>query len=165
MPNTLAGAPGRGRGGDIAWLDEEPAAELLTALLVATPATELVRGLTSELGGNPLAPSEVADALTPAQLAGEQRLRLPLPAGSTADRIFGHRVAALDREPRQALRITAVAAGDGLHVALAVLATQQIGRAPLELLARRMTCSGVGWLTKTGFIHQLYERNNREKFR
>lgn len=92
-------------------LDEEAAAELSTARLAAAPAAEVVRALTSELGRNPLALSEMADTLTPAELAGGKSLHLPLPAGQSANRIFGPRMAALDREPLQALRVTAVPRG------------------------------------------------------
>jgi hypothetical protein len=115
-------------------LGEAPAGVLLAARRTAAPAGDVTRTLAEELGGNPLALLEAADALTPDELAGRRPLRHPLPAGLTADRIFGHRLAALDEAPRRALQVAAVAAGDGVAVLLTALAAAGLGPTALEQL-------------------------------
>ncbi|MHD0279760.1 helix-turn-helix transcriptional regulator [Rhodococcus aetherivorans] len=119
---------------NIGALDEDSAAELLTARFAAAPAEEVVRALTAELGGNPLALHEVSGTLTRAELTGTDPLRAPFSAENAASRIFGPRISALDRASLHALRITAVAAGDGLEVVLAALAAEPGDCAALESL-------------------------------
>ncbi|WP_232839693.1 helix-turn-helix transcriptional regulator [Nocardia aurea] len=114
--------------------DNVAAAELLTARCAEAPAADVVRVLTEQLEGNPLALSEVADALTPAELTGRAPLHLPLQARLTAERIFGPRIAVLDPGQRLVLEIAAVGAGDGPAAVLAALSTQQIARATVEAL-------------------------------
>ncbi|WP_344618429.1 ATP-binding protein, partial [Dactylosporangium salmoneum] len=82
-------------------LPDDAAAELLRAGH-AEVTDPVVRDLVALTGANPLALAEIADRLTPAQLAGRAPLPDPLPGGA---RLFGDRVTALSAAARTAALI------------------------------------------------------------
>ncbi|MEV5753107.1 AAA family ATPase [Actinoallomurus sp. NPDC052308] len=89
---------------DVRGLPESAAAELLESRCGALPAP-VARELVTLTRANPLALSEIAAGLTPAQLAGREPLPDPLPGGA---RLFGHRVAALSAPARLVALVAAV---------------------------------------------------------
>jgi DNA-binding CsgD family transcriptional regulator len=81
------------------------------ALLVQAGAASVARSVTDQIvqatGGNPLAILEVTRLLTPAQLAGEEPLSEPLPAGPGVQRLFERRAAVLSIDTQKALLVAA----------------------------------------------------------
>lgn len=101
------------------------------------PATSpgVVATLHAATGGNPLALSELARTLTPAQLAGSAPLPDPLPLGERGTAAFGDRIAGLPAPTRLALAVVAAAGPGGtslLPVALAELELTAGALAPAE---------------------------------
>src|SRR6266540_555235 len=84
-------------------LDRQHTAELLAGRAAWPVAPHVVDDLAAQTGGNPLALLELIPLLTGEQLGGVEPLPDPLPAGASAERAFGRRVAALDPPARQAL--------------------------------------------------------------
>ncbi len=84
--------------------------------------------IAAETGGNPLALTEVARELSPAQLAGAEALPEPLPAGGSLEQVFGRRVARLPREARMLLAVAA--AEPAASQALVWRAAAQLGIDP-----------------------------------
>ncbi|MFB9905447.1 helix-turn-helix transcriptional regulator [Allokutzneria oryzae] len=83
----------------VAGLDDRSAATLLVG---STPA--VAAELTTLTKGNPLALSELAELLTPAQLSGAAPLPDPLPVGD----VFGEQVARLPEDTRLVLLVAAL---------------------------------------------------------
>jgi DNA-binding CsgD family transcriptional regulator len=81
------------------------------ALLMQAGAASVARSVTDQIvqatGGNPLAILEVTRLLTPAQLAGEEPLSEPLPAGPGVQRLFERRAAVLSIDTQKALLVAA----------------------------------------------------------
>src|SRR6266540_2582724 len=90
-------------------LDRQHTAELLAGRAAWPVAPHVVDDLAAQTGGNPLALLELIPLLTGEQLGGVEPLPDPLPAGASAERAFGRRVAALQRaaalSPREADRL------------------------------------------------------------
>jgi len=105
-------------------LGADAAAGLLVERVGRPVASGVVERLVAATGGNPLALLELAGVLTAAQLGGELPLPDPLPAHISAQRLFGHRIAALDPEGRRAL-LLAAAAGEGEARQLLAAATAE----------------------------------------
>ncbi|TDE47518.1 LuxR family transcriptional regulator [Nonomuraea mesophila] len=103
---------------DVEGLPESAAAELLESRC-GTAAAQVVRELVTSTRANPLALSEVAARLTPAQLAGREPLPDPLPGGA---RLFGDQVAALSVPAR----LLALASAVEADLALALRATDRL---------------------------------------
>src|SRR6266545_1490762 len=97
---------------DAHWLDAASAAALLAGRAAWPVAPHVVDDLAAQTGGNPLALLELIPLLTGEQLGGVEPLPDPLPAGASAERAFGRRVAALDPPARQALLVAAAGATD-----------------------------------------------------
>lgn len=89
---------------DVHGLSEDAAAELLESRY-GSPAAPVRRELITLTEANPLALTEIAARLTPAQLAGRDPLPDPLPGGA---RLFGGRVAELSDSARQVALLAAV---------------------------------------------------------
>jgi hypothetical protein len=96
-------------------LDRQQVAELLADRAGRPAAPHVVGDLAAQTGGNPLALLELAGLLTEGQLGGTEPLPDPLPAGASAERVFGRRVAALDPPARQALLLAAAGASDDVE--------------------------------------------------
>ena len=101
--SALAGLPELAIGG----LDTDAALELLASLAPGRLSSAVGARIAAETGGNPLALTEVARELSPAQLAGAEALPEPLPAGGSLEHVFGRRVARLPREARMLLAVAA----------------------------------------------------------
>ncbi len=93
-------------------LDRQHTAELLAGRAAWPVAPHVVDDLAAQTGGNPLALLELIPLLTGEQLGGVEPLPDPLPAGASAERAFGRRVAALDPPARQALLAAAALGPD-----------------------------------------------------
>ena len=100
---ALAGLPELVIGG----LDEAAALELLASLTPGRLSPAVGARIVTETSGNPLALTEVARELSPAQLAGAEVLPEPLPAGSSLEEAFGRRVGRLPPETRLLLAVAA----------------------------------------------------------
>ena len=100
--SVLAGLPELVIGG----LDDAAAMELL-ALLAARVSPGVGARIIAGTGGNPLALSEVARELSPAQLAGSEVLPEPLPVRGSLEEVFGRRVRRLPPEARLLLAVAA----------------------------------------------------------
>src|SRR6266498_2760648 len=96
-------------------LDRQHTAELLAGRAAWPVAPHVVDDLAAQTGGNPLALLELIPLLTGEQLGGVEPLPDPLPAGASAERAFGRRVAALDPPARQALLVAAAGATDDVE--------------------------------------------------
>ena len=90
-------------------LVDHDAADLLAALTKGRLSPAVGARLVSETGGNPLALTELAGELSPAQLAGAVALPDPLPAGPSLEQVFSRRIGRLAAETRL---LTAVAAAE-----------------------------------------------------
>jgi hypothetical protein len=93
-------------------LDRQQVGELLAGRAGRPVAPHVAGELAAQTGGNPLALLELASLLTEGQLGGTEPLPDPLPAGASAERAFGRRLAALDPPARQALLVAAAGASD-----------------------------------------------------
>ena len=100
---ALAGLPELAVGG----LDEAAALELLASLAPGRLSPAVGARIVAGTGGNPLALTEVARELSPAQLAGAEALPEPLPAGGSLEQVFGRRVGRLAPEARLLLAVAA----------------------------------------------------------
>lgn len=90
-------------------IDENATADMVEQRSGVSVAAEVVGQLVSNTGGNPLALLELADALTPEQLAGTSKLPNPLPLTAGVERSFLNRY---HRLPEQAQTWLLVAAAD-----------------------------------------------------
>ena len=100
---ALAGLPELAVGG----LDEAAALELLASLAPGRLSPAVGARIFAGTGGNPLALTEVARELSPAQLAGAEALPEPLPAGGSLEQVFGRRLRRLPPEARLLLAVAA----------------------------------------------------------
>ncbi len=101
--SALAGLPELAVGG----LAEAAALELLAALAPGRLSPAAAARIFAGTGGNPLALTEVARELSPAQLAGAEALPEPLPAGGSLEQVFGRRLGRLVPEARLLLAVAA----------------------------------------------------------
>lgn len=94
----------------VAGLDRDAARALLAA---QSPdiADQVADRLHAATGGNPLALTEIAAALTPSQRAGRDVLPEPLPSAAALEAVYARRAAALGPRTRRALLVVA-ACGD-----------------------------------------------------
>ena len=146
--SALTGLPELAIGG----LDDDAALELLASLTPGRLSPAVGTRIMTETGGNPLALTEVARELSPAQLAGAEALPEPLQAGGSLEHVFGRRVARLPREARMLLAVAA--AEPAASQALVWRATAQLGIDPDAALA-----ADLGGLAEVGpqvqFRHPL----------
>lgn len=82
-------------------LDEAACAEVLTDLCPSGAAEDLAAGLAELTGGNPLALVEMAAALTPGQLSGEEPPPETLPPGSRLRAVYRRRFFRLSPDARR----------------------------------------------------------------
>ncbi|WP_409055517.1 AAA family ATPase [Streptomyces sp. SYP-A7185] len=97
----------------------------------------VLRRLTDETNGNPLALLEALDSLEEAQLAGWQPLNAPLPRIRTAQDIFAPRVSALPAAARHALLIASVHGTGELAPVLAAATRAGVSAEAFEELEHR----------------------------
>jgi DNA-binding CsgD family transcriptional regulator len=88
-------------------LDDAAAAELVAARTGVRPDPAVLTRLIAATGGNPMALTETAEQLSPAQLEHRQPIPVPTPARVTAQAMFAARVAALGDAARLALLLLA----------------------------------------------------------
>ena len=117
----LGGLPVR----DLAGLAEPDAALLVEAVAGTTPARAVARRLHAETGGNPLALTEMAAALTSRQLTGAglpEVPEVPLEPGEAVRQRFAARLAGLDPAARVTLLVAAAAGNCPALVVMAAAA-------------------------------------------
>jgi DNA-binding CsgD family transcriptional regulator len=107
-------------------------AERLLADAGTNVAPEVVRRLCLATDGNPLALLEVTSALRPEQLAGQEALPDPVPAGPTLERAFAWRAEGLSADARRALVVAAVSLSDDVETIAEALASLGVDRAAFE---------------------------------
>jgi DNA-binding CsgD family transcriptional regulator len=112
--STRPGPPGLGGLPvcDLAGLAEPDAALLVGAVAGTTPVPAVARRLHAETGGNPLALTEAAAALTSRQLTGAdlpETPEVPLEPGEAVRQRFAARLAGLDQAARMTLLVAAAA--------------------------------------------------------
>ena len=120
----LGGLPVR----DLAGLAEPDAALLVEAVAGIAPVPAVVRWLHAETGGNPLALTEAATALTSEQLTGANRAEVPgapLEPGEAVRQRFAARLAGLDAPSRVTLLVVAAAGSCPASVVMA--AAERLG--------------------------------------
>ncbi|MDR9370851.1 AAA family ATPase, partial [Conexibacter sp. JD483] len=86
---------------------ERPAALALLRRAAPSLPPGTAEALVSATAGNPLALTELPEALTPAQLTGEAPLADPLPASAAIERAFARQALALPADTRAALLVAA----------------------------------------------------------
>ena len=94
---------------DIGPLDADAAGALLRAMHGERLAGSVAAGLVAAADGRPLALVELANALSPAQLAGREALPPVLPEGLSVDQAFRGELAGLPDDTRRALTVAAAA--------------------------------------------------------
>jgi DNA-binding CsgD family transcriptional regulator len=135
---VLAGRPGEGltaraaRRLRVPGLSIPDACQLLAATSRATVSSEVGRAIARQVAGNPLAVIEVADRLTPAQLAGRIPLPDPLPMGPGVVEAFGRQLSGLPHRTMEALVILAAAGSASPAIVTAALARAGYGMTDLE---------------------------------
>jgi DNA-binding CsgD family transcriptional regulator len=102
-PLPLGGLPELRLGG----LGDDDARALLTASAVTEVDTAVARKVLAGTGGNPLAITELASALTPPELRGEMPLPDPLPVGEHLAGRFRNQIGALPSDTRTLLLLAA----------------------------------------------------------
>jgi DNA-binding CsgD family transcriptional regulator len=113
-------------------LEPAEAELLLVERFGSSIAPEIRRAIRASAQGNPLALLEIPTALSPAQLAGHERLPQPMPLGNALEAMLLERV---HRLPASAQLLLLVAAAEGSGEAEAVLsAGSRLGISPSTLL-------------------------------
>lgn len=92
---------------DIAGLDEDAAAHLITTVVSEPADPAVVRKIVTEAEGCPLAVREIVAGLSRAQLSGHEALPDPLPIGPELERHFLRQVEGLPPQTRTALLLVA----------------------------------------------------------
>ncbi len=117
-------------------LDGPTAAALLErrGMPVSPRVLELLVGATA---GNPLALLETVALLDPAQRAGREPVSEPLPAGASAERVFGRRLAELRPVERRVLLLAATSTDGALAPVIAAAGDGPATRAAFDELERR----------------------------
>lgn len=105
----------------VSGLDRHTAGELLTACAghALSPAVE--EGLFRATAGNPLAMTEIVSLLSDAQLAGDEELPQPIPAGRTVATSLARTLRTQSEEARRALTVAAASDTGELRAILAAL--------------------------------------------
>ena len=116
----LAGLPVR----DLNGLSLPATRRLAEAVAGVAPAAEAARRLHHETGGNPLALAQMAQAMTRAQLAGQDIAEAPLEPGVAIQQRFSARIDRLDPAARTALLVAA--AGGRCPVAAVTAASARL---------------------------------------
>ena len=140
---------------DLAGLAEPDAALLVEAATGITPVPAVARRLHAQTGGNPLALTEAAAALTPRQLTGADLLEVPevpLEPGEAVRQRFAARLAGLDPAARVTLLVVAAAGNCPASVVMAAAARLGGGQA--------LTAAEDAWLVRLStagveFCHPL----------
>jgi AAA ATPase domain len=117
---------------DLAGLAEPDAALLVEAAAGITPVPAVARRLHAQTGGNPLALTEAAAALTPRQLTGAdlpEVPEVPLEPGEAVRQRFAARLAGLDPAARVTLLVVAAAGNCPASVVMAAVARLGGGQA------------------------------------
>ncbi len=114
----------------LAGLSREAATSLVQAQIEIAP--EVAELLYQETGGNPLALIELPGLLSPEQMTGVAPLDDPLPVGSSVERAFARRVAALPTPSRRALLVAAVSLSNALEPLIDALETLGVPATALE---------------------------------
>ena len=110
---------------DLAGLSPLAAGELVRAVTGMIPAAEVNALLHSETGGNPLALAEMAQAMTPEQLAGQHVADAPLPPGAAIGQRFSAGLDRMDPAVRTALMVAAAGGRCPVTAAACVVARLQ----------------------------------------
>ncbi len=123
---------------EVRGLDRDATAEVIGDVRGVAPSPHMAQILCEETGGNPLAITELAAALSEAELTGAAPAPAPLPVGESVRRSFGRRLAELPEPTRAALVVVASAGRAGLAdieaAVEAVLANRWPGLAPEDAL-------------------------------
>src|SRR5215472_11901623 len=113
---------------DLAGLAEPDAALLVKAVAGIAPVPAVARWLHAETGGNPLALTEAATALTSEQLTGANLAKIPqapLEPGEAVRQRFAARLAGLDAASRVTLLV--VAAAGSCPASMVMAAAERLG--------------------------------------
>jgi DNA-binding CsgD family transcriptional regulator len=117
---------------ELGGLDVLAVGELLCASTGASVSPSVAGRLARATAGNPLALLESSALLSAAQLAGTALVEEPLAPGSTIERMFWRRLAALPERCQRALSVAAVSDSGAMQEILAALGTVELSVEDLE---------------------------------